>query len=71
MAAPAAGPEVGGTGGDHRREASDKRKPGCHARNRWYPEGAIIDLQQLKGVQSLSVTPVLFVCRNGRWINAS
>jgi hypothetical protein len=37
----------------------------------WYPEGAVIDLKALKGVQSLSVTPVLFVCRDGAWVGVS
>lgn len=44
---------------------------GCWARGVWYPEGAIIDLKALKGVQSLSVTPVLFVCRDGTWVSVS
>jgi hypothetical protein len=44
---------------------------GCRARGAWYPEGAVIDLKALKGVQSLSVTPVLFVCRDGAWVGVS
>jgi hypothetical protein len=44
---------------------------GCWARGVRYPEGAVIDLKVLKGVQSLSVTPVLFVCRDGVWVSVS
>ena len=44
---------------------------GCWARGVWYAEGAVIDLKALKGVQSLSVTPVHFVCRDGAWVSVS
>jgi hypothetical protein len=58
--------------GEERQEAGKKEhSAGCLAGSAWYPEGAVIDLKTLKGVQSLSVTPVLFVCKDGVWVSVS
>jgi len=59
-----------GNGRDQQGAGEKEQKSGCWARGKWYREGAIIDLQALKGVHSLSVTPVLFACKNGTWVSA-
>ena len=53
----------------HRADGNGSRAGGCMAGSKHYPEGAVIDLQVLKGIQSLSVTPALYQCRNGQWVN--
>ena len=58
--------------GQNKKDAGETgHSGGCRARGVRYPQGAVIDLKALKGVQSLSVTPVLFVCRDGVWVSVS
>ncbi|MDP2621195.1 MAG: hypothetical protein Q8P46_13660 [Hyphomicrobiales bacterium] len=63
---------VPASAGEERQAAGKNEHPdGCWAGGAWYPEGAIIDLKTLTGVQSLSVTPVIFSCKNGVWVSVS
>lgn len=67
----AAAEEQQGAGNEPQAVIENAGSGGCQARGTLYPQGAIIDLKALKGIQSLSVTPVLFACEDGVWISLS